>query len=177
MMRAFLKKVAAVLLGLVVSTACTAGTVWMPTDKDVNVLDFFVVFPLLTDGDFYLLDDNDSANLAGATKLQLADGDLISFQQDGADWTVTGSNGSFTLSGSDNFIFAELNNSVFAMETGSSSTGPNQWVLNFGSGAILQATDVAPVPLPPAVLLFGSAMVGLAAIGRRRVRARSASPV
>ncbi len=167
-------KALGLIAGLLLTGVGSAATVWMPTDNDVNVTDLSLLIPGFQNGDFRLFDDDAAGDLSNSSNLILADGDQLSFAPDPGnpmDWTVTGSNGTLSLSGSNNFIFAAfVDPSGYARETSSTEVAPNQWSIAFDSGGML-VTDVTPVPLPPAALLFGSGVIGLMALGRRR-RAR-----
>ena len=155
------------LLGFI-SAAVPAATVWQPTDQNVNAMDLYLIVNILPSGNFYIFDDDAAGNLGSAPNLPLATSDLLTFTQNGLDWDIMGTNGTLTVTGTPNFLFAESNNSGFSQESSSSPLGPNNWRLVFGSGAQLQAVDVTPIPLPPAVLLLGSGLFGLACIARRR---------
>lgn len=161
-------------LGLILVLTLTAGrsawaaTVWQPTNQDVNTLDFSLIIGILPPGNFYIFDDDAAGNLQTATSLQLASADLLTFTANGANWDIMGTNGTLTVTSTTNFLFAESVNGVFSQESSSSLLGPNNWRLVFGSGAQLQAVDVTPVPVPPAILLMGSGLVGLFGIMRKR---------
>jgi hypothetical protein len=131
-------------------------------------MDLYLIVNILPSGNFYIFDDDAAVNLGSAPNLPLATSDLLTFTQNGLDWDIMGTNGTLTVTGTPNFLFAESNNSGFSQESSSSPLGPNNWRLVFGSGAQLQAVDVTPIPLPPAVLLLGSGLFGLACIARRR---------
>lgn len=152
------------------NVAVVAETIWFPTDGDVNRLDFSQTTPFVPDDDFYILDDSVVGNLEGATSsLQLGDSDLLRFEPVGGttDWLITRSDGdTVTLNDSNNFISAELGDDTFSIEDDFANQGPNLWVLDFGSGAILQVVDV--IPIPPSAILFGSAVIGLIVVGRRK---------
>ena len=77
----------------------------------------------------------------------------------------------------------DISNTAFALLTTNSGQGLYQLALNAGADGLVDATflgstarqfgaldglTVAPVPLPPSLLLLGAAMAGFAAIGRRR---------
>ncbi len=84
--------------------------------------------------------------------------------------TVTGDPG-FT-GGNDSWNFSgQLANGSYDFTIGGNATGDNT-VGNLSIGGAysisLNATNVAPIPLPPAALLFGSALVGLAGLRRRK---------
>ena len=164
------------ILGLILVLTLTTGrsawaaTVWQPTNQDVNTLDFSLIISILPPGNFFVFDDNAAGNLQTATGLQLVSADLLSFTQNvnGTDWDITGTTGTLTVSNTTNFLFAEAVGGVFNQESSSSLLGPNNWRLIFGSGAQLQAVDVRPIPVPTAVWLFGSGLLGLVGIARRK---------
>jgi len=160
----------ALILVLTLATGRSAwAAVWQPTNQDVNTLDFSLIISILPPGNFFVFDDG-AANLQIAPNLQLASSDLLTFTQNinGTDWDITGTNGTLTVSNTTNFLFAESVGGVFSQESSASLLGPNNWRLVFGSGAQLQAVDVRPVPVPAAVWLFGSGLLGLVGIARRK---------
>ena len=155
------------MLSLTVSTSTWAASVWQPTNQDVNTLDFSLLISLLPTGNFYIFDDNSAASLQTSTNLKLASADLLMFSMNGANWDITGTNGTLTVTGSTSFLFAENVAGIFSQEASANMLGPNDWQLVFASGAQLQAIDVAPVPVPPALLLIGCGLLGLLSIARR----------
>lgn len=68
-------------------------------------------------------------------------------------------------------IRAQFDLGLFVMEFGTLPPGMVKFYLDaLGSEAVLEGTFVlppAPVPIPPAIFLFGTALAGLAVIGRR----------
>jgi len=161
------------IIGLILVLTFTAGrsawaaTVWQPTDQDVNTLDFSLLISILPTGNFFVFDDN-AADLQTAANLQLASADLLTFTSNGPNWDIMGANGTLTITNSTNFLFAEQVSGVFTQEVNANLLGPNNWNLIFGSGAQLQAVDVRPIPVPPAILLMGSGLIGLVGIARRK---------
>ena len=149
-----------------------AATVWDRTasDADVNILDSGS-----GSVEFGLFDDS-NASLDPTKYLPLAsDGDTVSFARSGGDWNVENDAGNrFTLTDSDKFRF------------GAKGSDDGSWVAPSGYSlgdvggsykiafpttpdpSALTAVDVHPMPVPAALWLFGSGLIGLAGIARRR---------
>jgi hypothetical protein len=149
-----------------------AATVWQPTNQDVNTFDFSLFISTLSPGDFYMFDDSAAGNLQTASNLNLRAGaDQLTFTATASGWDVTNLNGdTLALTSTTNFLFAELDavTLTFSQESSASMLTPSSWHLFFPSGAQMLAVDVTPIPVPPAILLLASGLVGLAGIARRR---------
>ena len=150
------------------SVQAGSAPLWMPTSGTVNTLDIFLFTDKTSDYQFAIFDDmNDSEMLA------LESIDTVSFSNTTTGWTATGSNGSINLGDDDHFLFGVLDTRQEAPEWSFAlmeyeEESPNVWKLDFKASGSLIAVDVAPVPIPPAALLFGSAVLGLITISRRK---------
>lgn len=73
------------------------------------------------------------------------------------------------LSGSDWFILAIStdNGSIWSGNTGVTYLGAESYDVHFSDGSVFQV-DVAVVPVPATVWLFGSGLIGLVGIARRK---------
>jgi hypothetical protein len=178
-MRIIAGKLLGICAGLLLCTAVGAATLsgpllWTPINEDANFFELSFSSP----GDFYIFDAGAVPSLANALALDPLV-DTVGFSRATGSWSAFNDNGLIALGNTNDFIVAELFNDIFTRETVVNSIGNdgNIWDLTFGAGtgSILRAIDVvpAPVPLPPAVFLFGSAAAALGALGRRRRSRRS----
>ena len=161
-----------VLTGALLSVNAVASTIFTPTDGDINILDF----DFTTTGTFAIFDDSNLALDPSLGFLELdKDGfDRVTFTELGSgDWSLTGDKGSFVLSDSSAFIigvspaFAWLGDD--GIDVANSSPAANVYSLLFANGNVsLTLVDVTPVPVPAAVWLMGSGLLGLAGVARRR---------
>lgn len=148
--------------------ATTSATVWwQPTANAVNFMN--VTAP----GYSLAMFDVDDFNSTQSNALELNPlVDTIEFAAGGgSDFTVTStvSNNSITLFDDNNF--------VLSIYDGSNWIEPELW-FEFMPGSNIYSvsftdsvafmTNVSPVPLPAALWLFGSGLIGLVAIARRK---------
>jgi hypothetical protein len=171
----FLGAVYACLLGFAccVTGTASAATVFAPTDGDVN----FLTSSLSSGTILALFDDSDTSYLGGLDVLTGAGagvpvtGDVV-ITAGGAgpgDYTATSNSNTLNLTGSDWFLLAISTDggSTWTGDTGAIYLGSNIYEVHFFDGSVLQI-DVQVVPVPAAVWLFGSGLLGLAGIARRR---------
>jgi hypothetical protein len=160
-------------IALLATGTANASTVLMPTDGDVN----FLFAPLASGVTLYMFDDDDNNNFAAAADSLLVPIPSIvgiSGPQSG-DYLASNSNGTLTLTNTSNFVMA-----VWDANLGG---GAGAWVGDsspvwYGNGNAVQLTfetsggtlvvDVQPVPVPATVWLFGSGILGLIGIARRK---------
>lgn len=178
--------IAAVALGLA-TTASQAATVFAPTNQDVNFINIFSSD--LTGLELAMFDDdivdiNGDPVFGGAPWLSLdLAGDVASFTPtigQNVDYTVTNNaSDSLSLLGNDNFIlalrrgmpgdsnfipWAEADSVVCS---GATNACTASW--NFGTTElIVDVALVSSVPVPAALWLFGSGILGFTLVGRRR---------
>jgi hypothetical protein len=155
------------------ANAANAATVWMPTSGDTDFLQFNLAGLNTNGGSLALFDEADF----GGTGLIIGDsGGQVTFEANGSNWdaTLTGG-GTITLQDDYNFVLGMTwdsgstwhDDSSYSLQGGS----PDSYLINFDSGTVMGSTvgvDLQPVPVPAAVWLFGSGLMGLAAIARRR---------
>ena len=154
---------------LLVSGTANASTVLSATDGDVN----FLFTPLASNLMLYMFDDNFNNNFAGATDSLMVDIPSIvgiSGPQSG-DYLASNIHGSLTLTAAPQFVVAVLdsNTNTWIGDSNPVFYGNGNAVrLHFTVGNNVYAVDVQPVPVPAAVWLFGSGLVGIVAVGRHR---------
>ena len=159
-----------VLVGMCLSGAVSAMTTWVPTDGNLNTFDFSyggagLQFAIFDDSNFALDDELGFLSLAMFDKVEL--------QAAGSDWNITNNNGDlFTLTGSDWFLIAANDGSGWTNDTGFNMLGGSGgYEVEFYNSPTLMLVDVSPVmttPVPAAVWLFGSGLVGLIGIAKRK---------
>lgn len=159
------------------ANAASAATVWMPTSEDTDFLQFDLAGLNTNGGSLALFDEADF----GGMGLIIGDtGGQVTFQANGSNWDATFSGGGTIMLVDDyNFVLGMswdggsswYGDSSYSLAGGS----PDSYQINFdGFNAGLEVmgstlgVDLQPVPVPAAVWLFGSGLVGLAAIARRR---------
>jgi hypothetical protein len=150
------------------SAMVSATTTFTPTDGNVNTFDLNGFVP--TDDNTFAIFDA-GADLGSATHLTLAPFDQVVLAFDGASWTATNEAGdSLDLGATANFnIAADSGSGFVGGDALPPPIGPNSWVIGFGSDAPqLAAVDLTAVPVPAAVWLFGSGLLGLVGVARRK---------
>lgn len=157
------------IVGLVSTTANAAVVYWTTTDGNVNLN-----YSNLDSGYSLSLFDVDDFDGAQADPLTTdASGtDQVDFAPSGSDYTATsvGTNDSITLFGDDQFVIAVTNDMSTWLEPQSwTDMGGGFYDITFANGMVL-SVDAVPhvVPVPPAVWLFGSGLLGLVGIARRK---------
>lgn len=162
------------------ATVANSTTILAPTDGDVN---FPTLFSNIAAGlSLYMFDDSDLTDADKTAALAASGPDeamLITLGQvvgiagpnGGGDYTATNASTAqaIFLTGSDQFILAlyDVANTAWISDTGVSGDA-NTLYVNFGNYGTL-AADVKVIPVPAAAWLFGSGLIGLVGIARRRV--------
>lgn len=172
-----LNKAIFVTSALVFASSLQAATVFAPTDQNVNV------FQNTTGGvsglQVGMFDDSDTAFAGPFLNVDITNGDTLAFSPTigaSTNYTVTNyAGGTLTLSGNDSFSFG-LRQSAGAW------MGPDNVVCNarthscqvawngYSSNLVVDVSQVVPpasVPVPAALWLFGSGLLGLIGVSRR----------
>jgi hypothetical protein len=165
---------------LMAGSSSQAATILTPTDGDVNFLNISTT-NVGWAYQLYMFDDstviNNSLTAAGGLAVPLPSTVGV-FGPVGGNYIATNSlANTLVLTGSDQFVLAvlNLNTNVWIEDSGSTSLGANAERITFnylnanGTLAVL-AVDVQVVPVPAAVWLFGSGMIGLLGIASRKSR-------
>jgi hypothetical protein len=163
-------------LGFLCSSVANAGTVLAPTDGDVN---FYVNDPFP-----YTLAIFDNDSFGGSDGLAGLDvvlsgpvlgllGGTINFSNESpagsGQYTATNGSELLNLSGGNLFMVGVWDGSQWHMDTAPAQQLPaNGAQLTFNVGGDVVAVDVAVIPVPGAVWLFATGLVGLVAVARRR---------
>lgn len=164
---------------LVFATSLQAATVFAPTDQNVNV--FQNTTGGVPDIQVGMFDDSDTAFAGPFLNVDIANGDTLAFSPTigaNTNYTVTNYAGNtLTLSGNDWFSFGlrqssgpwmSPDNVVCSGRTHSCQVAWN----GFSSNLVVDVDKVVPpagVPVPAAVWLFGSGLLGLIGVSRRNV--------
>jgi len=173
---------------MLASSAATAATIWAPTNADTDFIQLdFAGNPDLgpgistNGGTLALFDDSDF----GGNALEIgSDGGQVVFTDNmNGSWNAevfdvtSTSGGSITLSSNANFVLGMDWGSGYFDDTNTTLiSSPSTYLIVFDgrdaggnriSGNTL-AVDLAPIPVPAAVWLFGSGLLGLAGVARRR---------
>ena len=163
-------KIRNILIGLAFlgSGAANAATVFAPTDGDVN----FLLGDLLG-AQLAIFDDEDQAYLG--LSLDVVIGDIVGFTGPNGSGnhiaTNTTTANTLLLTGSSNFILGLNDGSGWIADSSVVALGANSYSITFGTGANVIEVDVQivpAIPVPAAVWLFGSGLLGLVVIARRK---------
>jgi len=170
------------------SSVATAATIWAPTNTDTDFIQFDVAgnpgagAGISTNGGtLALFDDSDfggNALVIGENGGHVVFTDNMDGSWNAEVFDVTNtSGGSITLSNNSNFVLGmDWGLGYFVESNATPISSPDTYLIVFDgldrferpiSGNTL-AVDLAPIPLPAAVWLFGSGLLGLVAVMRRR---------
>ncbi len=146
-----------------------AATIFAPTDGDVN----FLLGDLLG-AQLAIFDDSDQSYLGSSLGVQI--GDIVGFAgpNGSGDYTATNTTTAtlpLLLTGSDNFILGLNDGSGWIADSAIVALGANAYSVTFGTGANVIEVDVQivpAIPVPAAVWLFGSGLLGLIGLARRK---------
>lgn len=172
-------KISKLLLGTVFALAASAAnaatTIWTPVDGDVNFL--FGSQGVGDDNLYAIFDVADFDGLKAAPLILEEPADTIDFVANGANFDLSGTAtpvNSTTLFGSNQFVIAaSADNGLTWTDAISSITeigvGTHIYDITFTTGTIM-SIDAIPhvVPVPAAAWLFGSGLIGLVGVSRRR---------
>jgi len=151
---------------LLASGTANAATIFAPTDADVN----FILSSLPAGTTLAMFDDSDQTFIG--SNLDIPIPQLVGFTGpiSGGDFIATNeAAATLTLTGSDNFILGISmdGGTTWSGDTSVTLLGANSYAVGFINGTVLEV-DVRVVPVPAAVWLFGSGLLGLVGIARRR---------
>ena len=146
--------------------AVNAATIFAPTDGDVNFL-----FSTLSPGTMLAMFDDSDQALAGSN-LAIPVPEIVGILGPNGNGDFIATNeaaATLTLTGSDQFILGISTDggSSWSGDTGVISVGANAYTVSFSDGTVLEV-DVRVVPVPAAVWLFGTGLIGLVGVARRR---------
>ena len=147
-----------------------AATVFAPTDGDVNFL-----FGDLAGGALAMFDDSDQSY--GGLSLNIDVPGIVGIVgpvNTNGDHIAVNSNGALSLTGSDNYILGLNVGGIWIGVSSVVAVGANSYTVFFDNGGSVLQVDaqvIPAIPLPAAVWLFGSGMLGLVGGAvRRKVR-------
>ena len=160
---------------LLMASQINAATIFEATNADINIAS-------TTGGGTFAIFDNEADLNAGTPLLAITLYDRII-----VDPTPPAATTSLTISGtpsstlnitSSNFVFGALassGNGPWVLGDGTElSPGSNLWNITFaglggqGGPEIKMVVDIQAVPVPAAVWLFGSGLIGLVGVARRK---------
>ena len=172
--------VSVAMLGLS-SAAASAATIWSPTNEDADFIQFDFAGITTNGGTLALFDESDfggTALIIGSTGGNVVFTDNLNGTWKAEYFNVSNvSGGSITLSGGNTFSLGiNWGAGYYGDSSYSLQSSPDTYLINFDgqgadgsdkSGSTL-AVDLAPIPVPAAVWLFGSGLIGLVGVARRR---------
>ena len=151
-----------------------AATIFAPTDGDVNFL-----FSDLASGTLAMFDDSDQGYMGASITIPLPSivGIFGPLNISGDHIATNSLSQTLTLTGNSNFIlgFSTDGGINWLADSSVVSAGANSYTVSFGSvGSVLQVdVEIMPaIPLPAAIWLFVSGLLGLVGSAIRR-KARS----
>jgi hypothetical protein len=165
-------------LAFLFSGSASASTIFAPTDGDVNFLNNNIsLTPTSWVAMFNVSDLGGTTNAVVLSDTYSAS--VALFSPSGGDFNVEVKNNvppndtdlydTMTLSGSDNFILGLTTDGGenWTADTDATDLGGGFYRVQFSTGGNLLEVDVQVIPVPAALWLFGSGLIGLAGIARR----------
>ena len=182
----FTKCLTAAAISLLANTA-SASSIWEPTNSDTDFLTFSFFGISLNGAMLGLFDDSDVGTYAGPFLL-IGDnvGGEVRFTNNGSNvlansFSSTGAqvDGTLTLTNSSLFTLAvsyDEGETWLGDTTSSIGDSPDSYLIQFdhrqnpvASSIAVDLTAASVVPVPASVWLFGSGLLGLVGIARRKV--------
>ena len=169
---------------MLATSAATATTIWAPTNIDTDFIQFGDSnFGISTNGGTLALFDDSDTGFANPLDIGVNGGQVVFTDNNNGSWNAevfdvsNASGGSITLSGNTNFSLAiDWGAGYFGDSNFSLLSSPDTYLIVFDgldasgdriSGNTL-AVDLAPIPVPAAAWLFGTGLLGIVGIARRR---------
>lgn len=151
-----------------VSVSVNAATIFAPTDGDVNFL-----FGDLAGGTLAMFDDSDQNYLGSFISVAVPSIVGIAGPVNiGGDHIATNSlTDTLVLTGSDQFILGLNVGGNWLSDSVVTPVGANSYTVAFDNGGSVLEIDVQiipAVPVPAAAWLFGSGLLGLVGVARRK---------
>lgn len=162
-------------------SASAAMVIWEPTDVVDPINSSVITFGFGTGiTDVAIYDDSDTALTTTLLQFDAGFAEVL-FTQDGIDWVITSSqdtlvNPPAVLTDSNNFIVAVSDddgtswtaNLTYVQDAVSTDLYHLTYTDITVGNNLVTLTDVQPVPIPAALWLFGSALLGLVGVSRRK---------
>lgn len=162
-------------LALATSVASAATIIWTPTDSDIN---YSFDAGTSSDDNLYALFDVTDFDGAQANALVLnKPADTITFTANGFNFDLTSdvTPNTTTLFGNNEFVIAtSLDNGISWSDTFTTYelvANTNLYNLTFETGTVLSIDaipEIQAVPVPAAAWLFGTGLIGIVGIARRK---------
>ncbi len=179
---------------MLASTAASAATidptVWAPTNEDVDFIQLDLFGLTTNGGTLAMFDEADFGGTALVIGVNGETGGHVTFTASGSDWIAQYfdidnlAGNSITLTGDNHFVLGmnwDFNipatvNGYFPDSGWAVTSSPDSYLITFDGfdmpespiqGSTL-AIDVQAVPVPAAAWLFGSGLIGLVGVARRR---------
>ena len=154
---------------LLMASQINAATVFEATNADINIAS------TTFGGTSFAIFDNEASLIDGTTLLEISAGDLIIVHNAPPAPTTSLENQMTGLSlgiTNSSFVFGALHQGIWVLGDGTElfSPGSNLWNITFAgiNPELKIVVDVQAVPVPAAVWLFGSGLIGLAGLARRK---------
>ena len=166
---------------MLASTAASAATVWAPTNEDVDFIQLDLLGLTTNGGALAMFDE---ADFGGDALVIGAGGGHVTFTASGSNWIAqyfdvdNAPGDAITLFSDNNFVLGMNWGLGYYPDDGNPIpiSSPDTYLITFNGvkfperivdGSTL-AVDVKVVPVPAAVWLFGSGLLGLVGVVRRK---------
>jgi hypothetical protein len=171
---------------ILASTSANA-TVWHPTSGDTDFIQLEIGGPgsgiSTNGGTLALFDDDSSLDPLNALEIGSSGGQVFFSDNGGGDWLAEINGDSIVLTGGNEFVLGVTwDGTTYWGDFDSFLVGDDSYLIVFvedpdaapgaGPGPVAGSTlavDLAPIPVPASVWLFGSGLLGLVGVARRHV--------